>query len=229
MTDTARLLGMKNSIFKNASGLPHSEQVTTAFDMAKLGIALRRDFPHYYDMFAETSFTFNGKLINSHNQVLMSYQWADGLKTGFVNAAGFNLITSTNREDGKLIGVVMGGPTPRARDSHMVKLLDFGYNRLNNRMLANSVNINTPSPTEGVFAVAARDVSSRESEDHLVGNTKSAFEIAAQNFHSKITSVGVSDPASAAKPKINSKNTKKLSHGKKAKSKKISSKSKRRV
>lgn len=225
MTDTARLLGMKSTTFKNASGLPHSEQVTTAYDMAKLGIALRRDFPHYYGMFAETSFSFNGRVINSHNRVLLSYQWADGLKTGFVNASGFNLMTSTSRDDGKLIGVVMGGPTAYARDTHMVKLLDHGYNKLGNTVLAHA----TKDTTGGAFAVAAQDMPAQEVTDHLATKSKNVFAVAAQNFRSKVTSPEVTTPPKVVKTKIMTNSSKKHHGFGKSKGKRATTRSKKKV
>lgn len=229
MTDTAKLLGMKNTVYKNASGLPHSEQVTTAYDMAKLGIALRRDFPHYYDMFAETSFNFNGKTINGHNRVLQSYQWADGLKTGFVNASGFNLITSTNNSDGKLIGVVMGGSSPHARDNHMVKLLDHGYYKLKNSMMANNAPQEITPSYDNAFSVAATEIAKKNIGSQVISDTKNAFEMAAQKVSSKIVSPVVTTVQSTVKSKVSNKVSKKRYSNGKSRSKKISSKSKRRV
>ncbi len=130
MTQVARQLGMKDTVFRNASGLHNQEQVTTAVDMAKLGIALRRDFPDFYDLFSKRSFIFKGAVINGHNMVLKRYRGADGLKTGYVAASGFNLVTSANRPEGRIVGVVMGGPSIAARDSHMMALLDKGYTQL---------------------------------------------------------------------------------------------------
>lgn len=134
MTNTAKQLGMKNTVFKNASGLPHPEQITTAYDMARLGIALRRDYPKYYGLFSKTSFKYKGNIVTSHNRVLSRYKWADGLKTGYTNLSGFNLITSTSHPNAKLVGVVMGGPTANVRDNHMIQLLDHSYQKLATRM-----------------------------------------------------------------------------------------------
>lgn len=130
MTDTAQKLGMRNTNFVNAHGLHHPQQVTTAFDMAKLGIALRRDYPKYYPMFSKRSFMFKGNVIASHNRVLQRYKWADGLKTGFINASGFNVVSSATRPEGRVIAVVMGGPTAKARDDHMISLLEKSYYKL---------------------------------------------------------------------------------------------------
>lgn len=132
MTRTAHKLGMKDTNFMNASGLHKTDQVTTAFDMAKLGIALRRDFPEYYTMFSKKSFIFNGAVINGHNRVMARYRWADGLKTGFTNASGFNIVSSATRPEGRIIAVVMGGYNASARDTHAISLLDKGFTKMTN-------------------------------------------------------------------------------------------------
>ena len=109
MTQKARELGMENTIFRNPNGLPDDKQYTSAFDMARLGIALRRDFPQQYHYFSDTSFNFNGKTYTGHNRLLGTYAGADGIKTGFIRASGFNLVTSVKRGNQQLVAVVMGG------------------------------------------------------------------------------------------------------------------------
>lgn len=129
MNERAIQLGMRNTKFKNVSGLHHNEQKTTAIDMAKLAIALRRDFAEYYHFFARKSFIYKGIVYKTHNHVTADYPGADGLKTGFVNASGFNLVTSATRGQVKLIGVIMGGASAKSRDSKMTQLLNkyFGH------------------------------------------------------------------------------------------------------
>jgi D-alanyl-D-alanine carboxypeptidase len=124
MTRKAKELGMYNTTFRNASGLHHPEQKTTAYDMAIMALNMVRDHPEYYHLFAKKNFSFRGKSFQGHNRVLNHYYGATGLKTGFVNASGFNLITSAQRGTEKLIGVVMGGSTAHARDQKMMSLLD---------------------------------------------------------------------------------------------------------
>jgi D-alanyl-D-alanine carboxypeptidase len=130
MTERARQLGMKNTTFKNASGLHDPAQVTTAKDMALLGIALKRHYPEYYNMFSRTYFTYNGRTMQSHNRVTRSYSGAEGLKTGFIRASGFNLVTSASRHEGNLVGVVIGGRSAAGRDDRMKELLDKGFDKL---------------------------------------------------------------------------------------------------
>ncbi len=133
MNKTAKKLGMNDTSFQNAHGLHHEKQYTTARDMAKLAIALKKDFPKYYHLFSMTSFKYRGKEIHGHNRVLQRYEWIDGLKTGYINASGFNLATSAKKPEGNLVAIVMGGQTARIRDDHMVNLLDNAYARLSIR------------------------------------------------------------------------------------------------
>ena len=124
MTIRARQLGMKNTRFTNASGWHDPKQVTTAVDLAKLSIAIKRDFPQYYHLFNKTSFSFKGRTINGHNKVTETYPGAEGLKTGFHTPAGCNLITIATRGNKSLVGVVTGRSTSAIRDKKMVQLLD---------------------------------------------------------------------------------------------------------
>ena len=127
MTTKARQLGMASTVFRNASGLPNSEQVTTARDMARLANALLRDFPHYYPVFSVLSYTYRGRPLANHNRMLATYAGADGLKTGYTNASGFNLVMSAMRDNRRLIGVVMGGSSAFQRDRLMADLMDRGF------------------------------------------------------------------------------------------------------
>ncbi|MBY0354441.1 MAG: D-alanyl-D-alanine carboxypeptidase [Rickettsiales bacterium] len=130
MTNKARALGMKNSVFRNPNGLPDSRQYTTAYDMAVLGVALRRDFPQYFSYFNTRSFTYKGRTYGSHNRVLDRFPGVDGIKTGFINASGFNLVSSVKRDGITMVAVVMGGVTAASRDNHMVELLKKHFTQL---------------------------------------------------------------------------------------------------
>ncbi len=130
MTLRARALGMTNSTFRNASGLPDPEQTTTARDLALLTHHLVQDFPEYYHYFSEPVFYFHGRAIPNHDHMLQSYPGADGLKTGYTQAAGRNLVTSALRGEVRLIGVVMGARSNTERDLHMASLLDDGFEQL---------------------------------------------------------------------------------------------------
>lgn len=123
MTAKARSLGMNNTTFRNASGLPDPNQRTTARDMATLGIALREHHAKYYGYFSTTSFKLGNQTINGHNRLLGRIKGVDGIKTGYVNASGFNLVTSVKDGDRKLVAVVMGGTSGAARDNQMAELI----------------------------------------------------------------------------------------------------------
>ena len=130
MTRKAKALGMRRTIFKNASGLPNQQQKSTARDMAKLAVAMRRDFPQYYKYFSTQSFNWKGRKYGNHNKLLSKYKGTDGIKTGYINASGFNLVATVERKGIRLIGVVFGGKTSRSRDRHMMKILDNQFKRI---------------------------------------------------------------------------------------------------
>ncbi len=130
MTLRARALGMSRSVFRNASGLPDPEQVTTARDMATLGQRLVRDFPTEYRWFSIPNFTWHGRTIYNHDRMLQTYPGADGIKTGYIDASGHNLVTSAVRGEVRLVGVVLGASTNPERDVHMAALLDQGFERM---------------------------------------------------------------------------------------------------
>jgi D-alanyl-D-alanine carboxypeptidase len=130
MTRKARELGMKDTVFRNPSGLPDNKQHTTALDMAKLAIALRRDFPQYYHFFKLTSFEYNGITYPGHNHVMERYPGVDGIKTGYIRASGYNLVTSAEKNGHRIVAVIMGGSTVASRDSQMISLLDKCFSQL---------------------------------------------------------------------------------------------------
>lgn len=131
MTRTAKNLGMTRTTFRNASGLPNSRQKTTAKDLITLGVALYRDFPHYTHYFSQKKFTYRGRTYRNHNNLLGLHEGVDGIKTGYIRAAGYNLMVSARYKGHHLIGVVLGGKTAKRRDAQMVRLLKRAYDRLN--------------------------------------------------------------------------------------------------
>jgi D-alanyl-D-alanine carboxypeptidase len=124
MTAKARQLGMQNTVFRNASGLPDPGQFTTARDMATLGIALREHFPQYYSYFSTRSFTYGSQRLNNHNRLLGRIKGVDGIKTGFTRASGFNLVSSVSNGNRRIVAVVMGGSSGASRDNEMAKLIN---------------------------------------------------------------------------------------------------------
>jgi D-alanyl-D-alanine carboxypeptidase len=127
MTRTAHSLGMTKTIFKSASGLPNKGEWTTARDMATLSLRVQRDFPQYYHYFSTMSFTYNGQVIRTHNKLLGKYEGADGIKTGYIAAAGFNLTSSAKRGDKRVVGVVLGATSTVSRNQYMMKMLDANF------------------------------------------------------------------------------------------------------
>ncbi len=127
MSQKARALGMRNTVFRNPNGLPNMQQHTTAWDMARLAIALRRDFPEYYPFFKEQTLTFRGVMYPGHNHVMERYSGVDGVKTGYIRASGYNLVTSIRKNGYTLVAVIMGSPSARSRDNRMIALLNHVF------------------------------------------------------------------------------------------------------
>ena len=133
MTRRARALGMSKTTFRNASGLYHRKQRTTARDMGLLARRLHEDFPEYYQYFSVVRFEYGNRRYKNHNRLLVDYAGTDGIKTGYIRASGFNLVASVSRDGRRLIAVVFGGRSARTRDKHMRELLDNGFARLASR------------------------------------------------------------------------------------------------
>lgn len=146
MTETARRIGMKRTTFRNASGLPNPGQVSTARDMATLGLRLQRDFPNWYPYFAIRSFTYRGKTYRTHNRLLGRFEGTDGIKTGYTRASGFNLTSSVRRNGKHIVAVVLGGRTGRSRDKQMQVILTNALPKATARR-------NEPDPDRRIAAV----------------------------------------------------------------------------
>ena len=123
MTRKAHELGMSSTLYRNASGLPNDEQLTTAHDLAILGRTLEERFPRYFHYFSTAEFHYDGEIIGNHNHLLGRVDGVDGIKTGYTRASGFNLLTSVHRDGRSLIAVVMGGRSAGGRDRIMEGLI----------------------------------------------------------------------------------------------------------
>ena len=130
MTSYARKLGMANTTFKNASGLPNRAQLTTARDISILSHALIYNFPEKYKLFNKQKFTYKGKTYKTHNKLMLSYEGADGIKTGYIRASGFQLAFSAVRDNKRLIGVIFGGDTGKQRDRSLKIIMDKEFAEL---------------------------------------------------------------------------------------------------
>ncbi len=130
MTRTARQLKMNHTFFKNASGLHDENQKTTPHDMAILALALIHHFPQYYPLFAQKSCELNGKTYTSHNRLLHDYPGIEGMKTGYVAASGYNIISTAQQDGTRLIGIVMGAESKQDRDQKIKNLLNKGFKKV---------------------------------------------------------------------------------------------------
>ena len=130
MTQQARILGMSKTTFRNASGLPNRKQKTTAKDLGLLGVALYKNFPHYVHYFAHQNFRYRGRTYRNHNNLLGVHKGVEGIKTGYIQASGYNLMVSARYNEHHVIAVVLGGKSAQRRDAQMRRLLDRAYIRL---------------------------------------------------------------------------------------------------
>jgi D-alanyl-D-alanine carboxypeptidase len=145
MTRKARALGMSRTVYRNASGLPDDDQVTTARDQSTLGRAIQDRFPRYYRYFSTTAFNYHGHSIANHNHLLGSVEGVDGIKTGYTRASGFNLVTSMRRGNRHLVGVVMGGRSGGSRDAIMRGLLAENLEKASTRRTVAAITERNPS------------------------------------------------------------------------------------
>lgn len=136
MNGEAQQLGMTHTFYHNASGLPDNLQLTTAGDLAILARHLVYDFPEYFHYFAMPAFSFRGQTFETHDGLIGAYAGADGLKTGYTDQSGYNLVSTASRDGTRIIGVVMGGVSADRRNREMEKLLDFGFTRLKQKPAA---------------------------------------------------------------------------------------------
>lgn len=127
MNDAARRLGMTKTRFFNANGLPHDQQVTTARDMAILGQAILKEFPGRNDLFSLPSFKIGNRTLRSHNKLLKTFEGADGMKTGFICASGFNVVASATRDNLSIMAVVLGEKSSGARTARAARLIQHGF------------------------------------------------------------------------------------------------------
>ncbi len=126
-------LGMTHTVFRNATGLPDDAQVTTAQDLAILARHLIYDFPDYFAYFSTPHITWRGEDINTHDMLIGNYKGADGIKTGYIDSSGFDLVSTAQRDGTRLIAVLMGGLTADRRDEAMVDLLDHSFASLKHK------------------------------------------------------------------------------------------------
>jgi D-alanyl-D-alanine carboxypeptidase (penicillin-binding protein 5/6) len=172
MTLRAQELGMRNTRFVNASGLPDSRQITTARDLAILSRAVMRDYPQHYKLFNTQQYVFRGQTLRNHNRLLGRMPGVDGLKTGYTNASGFNLAASAVRDNRRLIAVVMGGPSTAVRDQNAQDLLLTGFDVAARRARGENItvaqNLFEPEPSGAVVRPSSEQGDGEQDELRIV-------------------------------------------------------------
>ncbi len=198
MTRRAHELGMTRTTFKNASGLHNPGQISTARDMAKMARVVINQYPEYYHYFSKKSFTYAGKTYRNHNRLMGRYKGMDGMKTGYVQASGFNLVASAVRNNRRIVGVVFGGRTSKSRNAHMTSLLDSGFAKLNEIRVA-SAKVPLPPRKPGILVAlnSLGDISPSGGNGNSAQFQKWAFINPAlqSGMFSKIIGEGDYDPA----------------------------------
>jgi D-alanyl-D-alanine carboxypeptidase len=191
MTHKARALGMTRTVYRNASGLPDDEQVTTARDQSTLGRAIQDRFPRYYRYFSTTAFNYHGQSIRNHNRLLGSVEGVDGIKTGYTRASGFNLVTSMRRGNRHLVGVVMGGRSGGSRDAIMRNLLAENLEKAATKRTVAAI-------TERNAADATADVAQAEAESRptQMVQAQGAVQVASASAEPVAASARPTAPAS---------------------------------
>ncbi len=195
MTRKARALGMTRTVYRNASGLPNDDQVTTARDQATLGRAIQERFPRYYRYFSTVSFNYRGRNIRNHNHLLGKVEGVDGIKTGYIRASGFNLVSSLRRGNRHLVGVVMGGRSAGSRDATMRNLLAEHLNKASTRQTVAA--ITERSVPDANAAVAEDAASARQNRTVQVDGT---VKVAAASPGTVETPAPRPRPATAPQP-----------------------------
>ena len=174
MTRKARALGMSKTTYRNASGLPNDEQLTTARDQATLGRAIQDRYPRYYRYFATTVFNYRGQSIRNHNRLLGNVEGVDGIKTGYTRASGFNLVSSMRRGNRHLVGVVLGGRSGGSRDATMRNLLAENLDKGATKRTVTA--ISERNPADGSVDVAEAEAASRPAETAQANSAITASE-----------------------------------------------------
>jgi D-alanyl-D-alanine carboxypeptidase len=177
MTRKARALGMSRTVYRNASGLPDDDQVTTARDQSTLGRAIQDRFPRYYRYFSTETFNYHGQSIRNHNHLLGNVEGVDGIKTGYTRSSGFNLVTSMRRGNRHLVGVVLGGRSGGSRDAIMRGLLAENLEKAASKRTVAA--ITERNPADANTDVAEAEAASRPTQAGAVQAASEAPEPAA--------------------------------------------------
>jgi len=225
MTLRAQELGMTNTRFVNANGLPDSRQLSSARDIALLSRAVMRDYPQYYSYFGQRNFEFRGQSMRNHNGLLHRMPGVDGIKTGFTNASGFNLAASAVQDGRRLIAVVLGGASTASRDNHVQELLVAGFDVMRRRAQGDTVQLASllHGATQTRYAIAGSvEQGSTDSAAYVVPHARSAGAFSMVEDKPAPATVRRADKpiklakAEASKPKAEAVEDKKAAETKKA-------------
>ncbi len=199
MTKKARALGMSNTTYRNANGLPNDEQVTTARDQALLGIAIQQRFPKYYRYFSLANFAYRGQNMRNHNHLLGKVEGVDGIKTGYTNASGFNLVSSVKRGYRHIVAVVLGGRSAGSRDARMKELIEETITEASNKP-AMTLAGDQPSLPPSPQAVAKQEIKPdvKPTLQPAVNEAESAPVLAQPA--SETTTAAISNPTTSDSP-----------------------------
>ncbi|MDX2263396.1 MAG: D-alanyl-D-alanine carboxypeptidase family protein [Hyphomicrobiales bacterium] len=184
MNETAKRLGMSRTTFHNSNGLPHPQQVTTAHDMAVLGRALLKEFPQHGQLYSMTSFQIGKRTLSTHNEIFRIFEGADGLKTGFICASGYNVVTSATRNGRRMIAVVLGATSGMSRGQRAADLMDYGFSHYGWKSLFNASIEAAQPPAASVLEVPGNvsDIvcSGRRLAGHIAKRKRAAKKKAAK-------------------------------------------------
>ncbi len=184
MTQYARAMGLRNTQFKNAHGLTQSGHYSTAREMAEIGRRLMMDFPQYYNIFSRRSTSAGIATVqNTNRRLLDAYPGADGIKTGYTRAAGFNLVSSAERGNKRVIVSVFGGKSSASRNAEVARLMDLGFERMPNR-----VRVAQPAPLRSAPASAVAAVAPAAQQPSTAGVVAAASAPAAARSMALVTS-----------------------------------------
>ena len=195
MTQYAKNIGMRSTTFKNASGLPNRAQLTTARDIAKLSHALISNFPNEYKLFSNTEFSYKGKTYKTHNKLMLSYEGADGIKTGYIKASGFQLAFSAVRDDKRLIGIIFGGDTGSQRNKSLKIIMDKEFAELNIKSNNNKKEIvkkEIKVVKKNNYSIVVGTFKYRNSAEKQIKLIKSKYPVSTKDKNSNIVLIKVS-------------------------------------
>tara|TARA_Y100000590_G_scaffold254876_1_gene286193 strand:- start:155 stop:838 length:684 start_codon:yes stop_codon:yes gene_type:complete len=186
MTKYAKNLGMTKTTFKNASGLPNRAQMTTARDIVTLSNALITNFPNEYKLFSREKFVWKNKTYKTHNKLMLSYDGADGIKTGYIKASGFQLAFSAVKKNKRLIGVYFGGDTGTQRNKRLAYLMDKSFKELKIETPKKQIKKEVNSPPKGKYIIVVGTFKYKKNADRHLKLIKKKYPKTTKNKEARV-------------------------------------------